>query len=76
MNNFSDQILTDDDIRPKINRCIHRLFLKYANSDSENIGNMYKIIKKDKIITFFEDFNIKYMGNDKIEKIINEIEIS
>lgn len=37
---------------------------------------MFKFISKDKLIAFFEDFDIEYKENDELIKIINENEIN
>lgn len=77
MSNFSEQILNskDDDVN-KIHKCIHRLFLKYANNDSEDINKMYKFISKEKLRAFFEEFGIEYEWDQKLNRIIVEKEIN
>jgi hypothetical protein len=77
MSNFSDQILnTKNDHINSTHKCIHRLFLKYANSDSEDINSMFKFILKDRIVAFFSDFNIEYKNNQQLLQIISNHQIN
>lgn len=72
MSNFSEQILSSkNDGISRIHRCIHRLFLKYANNDSEDLNKMFKFISRDRLVAFFEDFGIAYADNPQLLAIIH-----
>jgi len=73
MQHFSEQVMKNQGKEDTTNsKCIHRLFLKYANTDSEDIHKMYKFISRSNILKFFKDFDISYEQNDKIKKILAE----
>ena len=48
MNHFKEQILSQksNDLKSQVSKCIHRLFLKYASSGSEDVKLMYKKMTK------------------------------
>ena len=54
MNHFSEQVLESkrEDICSQISQCVRRLFLTYANNDSEDVKRMYKFISKENMKQF------------------------
>ncbi len=60
MNHFSDQVLESkrEDISSQISQCVRRLFLTYANNDSEDVKRMYKFISKENMKQFLKDFDL------------------
>jgi hypothetical protein len=78
MNHFKDQVLSTKsaDVSSQINMCIHRLFLKYASSGSEDVNTMYKKITKENVYKLMEDFELDYKKDKKIEEIIAKYDIT
>lgn len=77
MSNFSEQILSSkEDGISSLHRCIHRLFLRYANNDSEDLSKMFKFISRDRLLAFFEDFGIPYAHNPPLLALVQQREIS
>jgi hypothetical protein len=56
--------------------CVHRLFLRFANSDSEDLNKMYKFISRERLEHCLDSFNIDFRHNERVLKIIATNEIS